>query len=201
MKILNSEFVKSCSSIDNCPPIKYPEFAVVWRSNVGKSSLVNMLMWRKQIAKSSNKPGKTQLINYFDITNDTGNNRYMVDLPWYGYAKASTKDRIVWIDTMYDYLTQRKSLKRTFVLIDGNIPPQKIDIEFIYELIKEEIPFDIIVTKIDKTKLKEINNNIKLFKQELKSRNIIIPEFFLSSWTKWQGKEEILRYIEYWLSN
>jgi GTP-binding protein len=82
---------------------------------------------------------------------------------------------------MYDYLTQRKSLKRTFVLIDGNIPPQKIDIEFIYELIKEEIPFDIIVTKIDKTKLKEINNNIKLFKQELKSRNIIIPEFFLSS--------------------
>jgi len=201
MKILNSEFVKSCSSIDNCPPIKYPEFAVVWRSNVGKSSLVNMLMGKKQIAKSSNKPGKTRLINYFEISHDSGENRYMVDLPWYGYAKASTKDRVDWMDTMYYYLTQRESLQRVFVLIDGSISPQKIDIEFIYELIKEEIPFDIIVTKIDKTKLKEINNNIKAFKQELKSKNIIIPEFFFSSWTKWQGKEEILRYIEYWLSN
>jgi len=201
MKILNSEFVKSCSSIDNCPPIKYPEFAVVGRSNVWKSSLVNMLMGKKQIAKSSNKPGKTRLINYFEISHDSGENRYMVDLPWYGYAKASTKDRVDWMDTMYYYLTQRESLQRVFVLIDGSISPQKIDIEFIYELIKEEIPFDIIVTKIDKTKLKEINNNIKAFKQELKSKNIIIPEFFFSSWTKWQGKEEILRYIEYWLSN
>lgn len=201
MKILNSEFVKSCSSINNCPPIKYPEFAVVGRSNVGKSSLVNMLMGKKQIAKSSNKPGKTQLINYFDITNDSGNNRYMVDLPGYGYAKASTQDRIAWMDTMYDYLTKRESLKRTFVLIDGKIPPQKIDIEFILELVDNEIPFDIIITKIDKIKTKDLNNNIKAFKQELKSNNIIMPEIFLSSGTKWQGKEEILRYIEYWLLN
>ena len=184
MKILNSEFVKSCSSINNCPPIKYPEFAVVGRSNVGKSSLVNMLMGKKQIAKSSNKPGKTQLINYFDITNDSGNNRYMVDLPGYGYAKASTQDRIAWMDTMYDYLTKRESLKRTFVLIDGKIPPQKIDIEFILELVDNEIPFDIIITKIDKIKTKDLNNNIKAFKQELKSNNIIMPEIFLSSGTK-----------------
>ena len=201
MKIKSVEFVKSCSAIDNCPPIKYPEFAVVWRSNVGKSSLVNMLMDKKQIARSSNKPWKTQLINYFDIFNDTGNNWYMVDLPWYGYAKASVKDRIEWMDTMYDYLTQRESLRRVFVLIDGNIPPQKIDIEFILELVDEEIPFDIIVTKIDKTKQKDLNKNLKAFKQAFKSRNIMMPEFFLSSGTKWTGKEEILKYIEYDLKN
>ncbi len=160
-----------------------------------------MLLWKKWIARASNKPGKTQLINYFDIFNDTGNNRYMVDLPWYGYAKASTQDRIKWMDTMYDYLTQRESLRRVFVLIDGNIPPQKIDIEFILELVDEEIPFDIIVTKIDKTKQKELNKNLKAFKQELKSRNIMLPEFFLSSGTKWTWKEEILKYIEYDLQN
>lgn len=201
MKIKSVEFVKSCSSIDNCPPMKYTEFAVVWRSNVGKSSLVNMLMNKKQIAKSSNKPGKTQLINYFDIFNDTGKNRYMVDLPWYGYAKASTKDRIAWMDTMYDFLTKRESLKRVFVLIDGKIPPQKLDIEFILELVDEEIPFDIIITKIDKVKSKDLNNNIKAFKQELKSRNIMMPEFFLSSGTTGTWKEEILKYIEYCLQN
>lgn len=201
MKILNSEFVKSCADIDGCPPIKHPEFAVVGRSNVGKSSLVNMLLWKKQIAKSSNKPGKTQLINYFDISNDTWKNWYMVDLPWYGYAKASTKDRIKWMDTMYDFLTKRESLKRIFVLIDGKIPPQKLDIEFILELVEEEIPFDIIITKTDKAKSKDLNNNIKAFKQELKSRNIMMPQFFLSSGIKWTGKEEILRHIEYCLQN
>lgn len=201
MKILNSEFVKSCSSIDNLPPAKYPEIAVVGRSNVWKSSLVNMLMGKKQIAKSSKKPGKTRLINYFEISHDSGENRYMVDLPWYGYAKASTKDRVDWMDSMYDYLTKRESLKRIFVLIDGSISPQKIDIEFISELIKEEIPFDIIVTKIDKIKARDINNNIKLFKQELKSRNIMLPEFFLASSAKGEGKDEILRYVWYVLQN
>ena len=99
------------------------------------------------------------------------------------------------MDSMYDYLTKRESLKRIFVLIDGSISPQKIDIEFISELIKEEIPFDIIVTKIDKIKARETNNNIKLFKQELKSRNIMLPEFFLASSAKGEGKDEILRYI------
>ena len=201
MKTTSVDFVKSCSSIDNCPPLKYPEFAVVWRSNVWKSSLVNMLLWKRWIARSSNKPGKTQLINYFDVENNSGNNRYMVDLPGYGYAKASVEDRIKWMDTMYDYLTQRESLRRVFVLIDGNIPPQKIDIEFILELVDEEIPFDIIITKIDKAKQKALNQNIKAFKQELKSRWIMLPEFFLSSGDKWVWKEEILRYIEYDLQN
>lgn len=107
----------------------------------------------------------------------------MVDLPGYGYAKASTQDRIKWMDTMYDYLTQRESLKRIFVLIDGKIPPQKLDLEFILELVDEEIPFDIIVTKIDKVKTKDLNKNIKVFKQELKSREIMMPEFFLTSGT------------------
>lgn len=201
MKVESVEFVKSCSAIDNCPPMKYPEFAVVGRSNVWKSSLVNMLMDKKQIARASNKPGKTQLINYFDIFNDSWNNRYMVDLPGYGYAKASTQDRIKWMDTMYDYLTQRESLRRVFVLIDGNIPPQKIDIEFIVELVEEGIPFDVIVTKIDKTKKKDLNKNLKAFKQELKSRNIMLPEFFLSSSNKWIWKDDILKYIEYDLKN
>jgi GTP-binding protein len=141
-------------------------------------------MGKKQIAKSSNKPGKTQLINYFDISTDSGKNWYMVDLPGYGYAKASTQDRIKWMDTMYDYLTQRESLKRIFVLIDGKIPPQKIDLEFVMELVDEEIPFDIIITKIDKTKQKDLNKNIKAFKQELTSRKIAMPEFFLSSGLK-----------------
>jgi len=197
MKIKTVKFVKSCSSIDNCPPMKYPEFVVVGRSNVGKSSLINMLMNRKQLAKTAVTPGKTQLINYFDINN----NWYMVDLPGYGYAKASTQDRIKWMDTMYEYLTERESLKRVFVLIDGKVPPQKIDIEFISELMSEEIPFDVIVTKIDKIKQKDLDKNLKLFKQELKSRNIMMPEFFFSSSTTGKGRDEILKYIEYDLEN
>lgn len=138
------------------------------------------------------KPGKTQLINYF-LLND---NFYFVDLPGYGYAKASRDKRVVWMDTTYEYFVTRENLKKVFVLIDGKIPPQKIDIEFIGELVKEKIPFDIIITKIDKVTQKDLNKNIKLFKQALKDKKINEPIILLSSSMKTKGKDSVLDYIE-----
>lgn len=192
MKISKAQFITSASKMSELPEMDFPEVCVIWRSNVGKSSLINMLVWNNNLAKTSMKPGKTQLINYF-LLNE---NFYFVDLPWYGYAKASRDKRIVWMDTTYEYFVTRENLKKVFVLIDGKIPPQKLDIEFIMELVKEEIPFDIIITKIDKATQKDLNKNIKLFKQELKNKKIIEPNIFLSSSAKNKGKEQILEYIE-----
>lgn len=192
MKISKAQFITSVSKMSELPEMDFPEVCVIWRSNVGKSSLINMLVWNNNLAKTSMKPGKTQLINYF-LLND---NFYFVDLPWYGYAKASRDKRVVWMDTTYEYFVTRENLKKVFVLIDGKIPPQKLDIEFIAELVKEKIPFDIIITKIDKVTQKNLNTNIKLFKQELKTKKIVEPNIFLSSSAKGKGKDLILDYIE-----
>jgi GTP-binding protein len=133
MQIISSEFIKSASKLSECPVADYPEFALVGRSNVGKSSLINMITQRRQLAKSSVTPGKTQLLNYFLINKS----RYLVDLPGYGYAKYSKAQRIDWMDTMQEYLTKRSSLKIVFLLIDGSIPPQPIDLEFM-QLLQED---------------------------------------------------------------
>lgn len=192
MKISKAQFITSASKMSELPEMDFPEICVVWRSNVGKSSLINMLVWNNNLAKTSMKPGKTQLINYF-LLND---NFYFVDLPGYGYAKASRDKRVVWMDTTYEYFVTRENLKKVFVLIDGKIPPQKIDIEFIGELVKEKIPFDIIITKIDKVTQKDLNKNIKLFKQALKDKKINEPIILLSSSMKTKGKDSVLDYIE-----
>lgn len=185
MQIKSVLFVKSASKLSECPEKTLPEVVVIGRSNVGKSSLINFLMGRT-IAKASDKPGKTQLLNYF-LVNES---RYFVDLPWYGYAKASLENRRAWIDKTYEYFIQRKPF--IFVLIDGSLPPQKIDLEFIQELKEESLTFSLILTKTDKANQKTLHQNIKLLKQALQKQIGQLPEIFLSSTVKKSGKEQIL---------
>lgn len=192
MQIHSLSFVKSASKPSECPAPDFPEVAVIGRSNVGKSSLINMLM-NQTIAKASVKPGKTQLINYF-LVNES---RYFVDLPGYGYAKASLESRRKWIDQTYDYFLERKPF--IFVLIDGAIPPQKIDLEFIEALHEEHLIFSIVVTKTDKVNQKTLHQHLKLFKQAVQKFLPQLPEIFLSSTVKKSGRDQILSYIREYL--
>ncbi len=189
MLIQSLSFVKSASKLSECPDPKFPEIAVIGRSNVGKSTLINMLM-QKPIAKSSDKPGKTQLINYF-LVNE---NWYFVDLPGYGYAKASLESRRKWIDETYEYFIDRKPL--ILVLIDGNIPPQKIDLEFLQALSEESLDFVIVVTKADKANQKTLHQNIRLLKQSVQKQIWFLPEIVVSSSVKKMGRDQILSIIE-----
>ena len=189
MLIQSLAFVKSASKLSECPDPKFPEIAVIGRSNVGKSTLINMLM-QKPIAKSSDKPGKTQLINYF-LVNE---NWYFVDLPGYGYAKASLESRRKWIDETYEYFIDRKPL--ILVLIDGNIPPQKIDLEFLQALSEESLDFVIVVTKADKANQKTLHQNIRLLKQSVQKQIWFLPEMVVSSSVKKMGRDQILSIIE-----
>ena len=188
MQISSVTFVKSASKLSECPSSDFPEIAVIGRSNVGKSSLINFLM-DKTIAKASDKPWKTQLINYF-LVNES---RYFVDLPWYGYAKVSLEQRRKWIDEIHAYFLQRKPF--ILLLIDGALPPQKIDLEFISALTEENLNFALILTKTDKANQKTLHQNIKLLKQALQKEMWKVPELLLSSTIKKQGKEQILAFI------
>lgn len=188
MQISSVTFVKSASKLSECPSSDFREIAVIGRSNVGKSSLINFLM-DKTIAKASDKPWKTQLINYF-LVNES---RYFVDLPWYGYAKVSLEQRRKWIDEIHAYFLQRKPF--ILLLIDGSLPPQKIDLEFISALTEENLNFALILTKTDKANQKTLHQNIKLLKQALQKEMWKVPELLLSSTTKKQGKEQILAFI------
>ena len=189
MQISSVTFVKSASKLSECPSSNFPEIAVIGRSNVGKSSLINFLM-DKTIAKASDKPWKTQLINYF-LVNES---RYFVDLPWYGYAKVSLEQRRKWIDEIHAYFLQRKPF--ILLLIDGSLPPQKIDLEFISALTEENLNFALILTKTDKANQKTLHQNIKLLKQALQKEMWKVPELLLSSTIKKQGKEQILAFID-----
>jgi len=191
MIIRSADFVKSSVGLRDCPEANFPEFAFVGRSNVGKSSLINMLVQRKQLAKSSSTPGKTQLINHFLINEE----RYLVDLPGYGYAKASLKSKQKRVHAMYDFLTWRETLKHVFVLIDSKIPTQPIDLDFINALDEEQIPFSVVFTKIDKTKQKALNDNLREFKLAMWQQRGEVPEIFLSSSTKQKWKDQILQHI------
>ena len=188
MQISSVTFVKSASKLSECPSSNFPEIAVIGRSNVGKSSLINFLM-DKTIAKASDKPWKTQLINYF-LVNESW---YFVDLPWYGYAKVSLEQRRKWIDEIHAYFLQRKPF--ILLLIDGSLPPQKIDLEFISALTEENLNFALILTKTDKANQKTLHQNIKLLKQTLQKEMWKVPELLLSSTIKKQGKEQILAFI------
>lgn len=188
MQITSVTFVKSASKPSECPSSDFPEIAVIGRSNVGKSSLINFLM-DKTIAKASDKPWKTQLINYFFVNES----RYFVDLPWYGYAKVSLDQRRKWIDEIHGYFLQRKPF--ILLLIDGSLPPQKIDLEFISALREESLNFALILTKTDKANQKTLHQNIKLLKQALQKEMWKVPELLLSSTIKKQGKEQILAFI------
>ena len=191
MKIKSAEFVISNTDIDKCPKEGLPEYAFIGRSNVGKSSLINMLTGRKALAKTSGKPGKTQLINHFKI-NDSW---FLVDLPGYGYAKVSKKDRSIFAKFIYEYLEKRENLICTFVLIDSRHTPQKNDLLFMEWLGKKKIPFVIIYTKIDKLPSSKLIDNLNNYKSEMLNSWEEIPQTFRSSAESGIGKSEILKFI------
>ena len=193
MKINTAEFIISNSDVTKCPTERLPEYAFIGRSNVGKSSLINMITNHKNLAKTSGKPGKTQLINHFKINS----NWFLVDLPGYGYARVSKKTKEVFQEFITDYFETRQQLVCAFVLIDIRLEAQKIDLEFIEYLGESEIPFCIVFTKADKIGKNKIAINVAAYKKELLANNWEeMPPYFITSATESTGKEEILSYIE-----
>lgn len=191
MKIKSAEFIISNTDPSKCPKPDIPEYAFIGRSNVGKSSLINLLTNRQHLAKTSSKPGKTQLINHFKI-NDAW---YLVDLPGYGWAKVSKELKSKWNIMIRKYLQTRENLYCVFVLIDSRIPPQQIDLDFIGWLGEHGIPLALVFTKADKPKYKNTVANIKAFKSSLSESWEELPEMFVSSSAKKIGHLEILNYI------
>lgn len=193
MKIKTADFVISNSDVAKCPKERLAEYAFIGRSNVGKSSLINMLTGQNKLAKISGKPGKTQLINHFKINN----NWFLVDLPGYGYAKVSKTIKKTFQSFIKNYFLQREQLICSFVLVDCRHEPQKIDLEFMEFLGENEIPFCIIFTKSDKLKLSELNRNIQLYTKKMTSTIWeSMPQYFVTSATSSTGKEELLQYID-----
>ncbi|MEL0025956.1 MAG: ribosome biogenesis GTP-binding protein YihA/YsxC [Schleiferiaceae bacterium] len=192
MKINTAEFMKSSARISECPdPIKN-EFAFIGRSNVGKSSLINMLVQRKDLAKTSGRPGKTQLINHFEINEQW----YLVDLPGYGYAKTSKTKRAEFQKMITNYIKNRENLINTFVLVDSRHDPQKIDLEFMEWCGMEGIPFSIVFTKIDKLGSSALMKQIARYKKKLLMQWEALPPVFMTSAEGKSGREEVLRYID-----
>ena len=197
MKIKSAKFIVSNQSIEKCPKVNIPEYAFIGRSNVGKSSLINMLTNNKKLAKTSSTPGKTRLINHF-LIDDTW---HLVDLPGYGYAKASKTEKKEFQKLISDYFKFRKQLISAFVLVDSRHDAQKIDIEFMKWLTKNNIAFAIIFTKIDKLKQNGNPNSgiefkINEYKKVFLNHWEYLPKIFLSSSIKHIGRDNILRYIE-----
>lgn len=192
MRIKQAEFVISNTDIKKCPKADIPEYAFIGRSNVGKSSLINMLTERKSLAKVSAKPGKTQLINHFLINKLW----YLVDLPGYGYAGVSKTKRYEFSQFIKKYLLKRENLMCLFVLLDSRLKPQAIDLEFMQWLGENGIPFVICFTKQDKLSKKESAENLKQYKTELLKNWEELPQLFLSSATKKTGQEDILEFID-----
>ena len=194
MKIKQAAYVISSPSVDKTPKPDKPEYAFIGRSNVGKSSLINMLSGRESLAKISSSPGKTKLINHFIINNEW----YLVDLPGYGYAKISQSERKKWEKMIEDYLRKRESLVNVFVLIDSRHTPQKIDLEFVDQLGQWQIPFTLVFTKADKEKPGAVDRHVKAFLDAMRQTWQFLPQHFVTSATKKQGRDEILTFISEW---
>ena len=194
MKIQSAKFIISNTDYKLCPKENLPEYAFIGRSNVGKSSLINSITERKNLAKTSGTPGKTRLINHFLINQ----NWYLVDLPGYGYARTSKKKREEFEKIIQDYLSNRTSLICLFVLIDIRHKPQKIDQDFIRNLGKKSIPFVITFTKSDKISKNKAKYNVELYKNHMKEEWNELPKIFISSSKDNTGKNEILSFIDYY---
>ncbi|MEE4115998.1 MAG: ribosome biogenesis GTP-binding protein YihA/YsxC [Marinilabiliaceae bacterium] len=192
MIINTASFVKSSARLSQCPEPEMPEYAFIGRSNVGKSSLINMLTGRTKLAKTSSTPGKTQTINHF-LINDSW---YLADLPGYGYAKVSKKMRAEWKQLIHNYILKRENLMNLFVLIDSRHKPLESDLEFIHFLGTNHVPLSLVFTKSDKRK----NNSLKVVLESYE--NVLgesweeLPPMFISSTEEKRGREEILAYIE-----
>jgi len=188
MKIKKAAFVGSNTSYKRCPQDRRPEIALIGRSNVGKSSLINMLLGHKGLAKTSSRPGKTQLINHF-LVNEAW---YLVDLPGYGWARASQTHRAQWQQMVSDYLLHRANLVGVLVLVDARLQPQKIDIAFINWLGENQIPFAILLTKADKVSKQQVQHNLTSLKQALHKTWEVLPEFLITSAHAYTGRQEVL---------
>jgi GTP-binding protein len=192
MKIIDAKFLVSNTNPDKCPPPILPEYAFIGRSNVGKSSLINMLTERVKLTKTSSTPGKTQLINHFEINNKW----YIVDLPGYGFAKAPKAERKKWEEFIQRYLSTRENLMNTFVLLDSRLEPQAIDLEFMDWCGEKGIPFSMVFTKIDKLSSSALQKNLTAYKKEMLKSWDELPPIFTTSSTSSFGREKILNYIE-----
>jgi GTP-binding protein len=203
MEILSAHYIKSSPGYKDCPEPDRPEYAFIGRSNVGKSTLINMITGKKNLAKISSTPGKTQLINHFEIlphsrgSRKPGKSWYLVDLPGYGYAKVSQKARHNWDNMIESYIRKRPNLVCLFVLIDSRHSPQEADLEFINQLGEWEIPFVFVFTKTDKNKPGQTEKNIGSLLQTLAVKWEESPPYFISSSVKQSGRKEILEYIDH----
>ncbi|TXE07262.1 YihA family ribosome biogenesis GTP-binding protein [Seonamhaeicola algicola] len=197
MDIKSASFVVSNSEVEKCPKSNLPEYAFIGRSNVGKSSLINMLTNRKSLAKTSGRPGKTQLINHFLINN----NWHLVDLPGYGYARVSKSSKKTFQKFITQYFSKRLQLVCAFVLVDIRHTPQTIDLEFMQWLGENGIPFCIIFTKADKLKPMAIERHVEDYKNIMLETWEEMPEYFITSSSKSIGKDNLLNYIDYLNNN
>lgn len=195
MEIVSSKYLISNANYDKCPKADRPEYAFIGRSNVGKSSLINMLANNKGLAKTSAAPGKTQLINHFEMVSNDKAKWYLVDLPGYGYAKVSQSSRRRWEQMIENYIRKRENLVCLFVLIDSRHEPQQIDIDFINQLGKWEIPFVLVFTKSDKNKPGATRRNVESFLTALRDNWERPPHAFITSAINKEGRETMLDYI------
>lgn len=205
MQIKKAQYLISSPDYAKCPAPDRPEYAFIGRSNVGKSSLINMLCNNEKLAKTSNSPGKTQMINHFEIESvevfpNGGEGKrvkwFLVDLPGYGFAKISQRSRRRWEQMIENYLRKRENLINVFVLIDSRHAPQKIDIEFLDQLRKWDVPFTLIFTKADKETQATVSKNVKYFLSKMRETWQFLPQHFVTSAIKKMGKEKILGLIE-----
>jgi GTP-binding protein len=192
VRIQSAKFIKSATQLQDCPSAEFPEFAFIGRSNVGKSSLINLLTNKNDLARVSKTPGRTREINFFKINDQWA----LVDLPGYGYAKVSQSMRDQFTEFVSDYILHRENLCGTFVLVDSRHSPQKLDLQFVAWLIECEIPFALIFTKTDKIKPKVVQKNINQFKEAMKEFSSGEPIVFQSSASTREGRQEILMFID-----
>ena len=210
MQIKSAKYIISSPDYEKCPLPDRPEYAFIGRSNVGKSSLINMLCNNDKLAKTSGSPGKTQLLNHFDISSaptpkakqtaavdvSKRTNWYLVDLPGYGFAKVSMTARRRWEQMIENYLRKRENLTMVFVLLDARHTPQKIDLEFLETLRNWQVPFCLAFTKADKVNQRTVSKNVKSFLDAMRENWQFLPQHFVSSAVKKQGKDKILNFIE-----
>ncbi len=198
MEIHNASYLISSAKVEQCPAPDKAEYAFIGRSNVGKSSLINLLTGNSKLAKVSKTPGKTQLINHFLINGARSADQpwYLVDLPGYGFAKRSQTQRVQWQKMLSDYFQKRENLQTVFVLIDSRLSPQQIDLDFMADLGTWGIPFNIVFTKADKNSQAITAKNVKTFINRMKEDWEYIPRSFITSTVKYTGKKELLGYID-----
>ena len=197
MQIKKAQYLISSPGFEKCPVPDRPEYAFIGRSNVGKSSLINMLCNNDKLAKTSNSPGKTQMINHFDMVSADKAGKeavrwYLVDLPGYGFAKISLRSRRRWEQMIENYLRKRENLVQVFVLIDARHSPQKLDLEFLQQLQKWEVPFTLVFTKADKETQAIVSKNVKSFLAAMRQTWQFLPQHFVSSAIKKLGRDKIL---------